>query len=126
MNKPPESALRQLAGMLNKPLYVALRQPRDTTRLNELLEAHLRWAVAAEHRGELFASGPFVAEGAATGAMGGMTIVRAETEDVARAILAQDPFVQAGVVAIELRKWVLMEGSFTVNVRFSDQHARIL
>ncbi|MFT4193523.1 YciI family protein [Ottowia sp.] len=126
MSKPPESALRLLAGMLNKPLYVALRQPRDTTRMNELLEAHLRWAVAAEQRGELFASGPFVAEGAAPGALGGMTIVRAGTEDGARAILAQDPFVQAGVVDIELRKWVLMEGSFTVNVRFSDQRSRIL
>lgn len=118
-------AAQQLLGsMLNKPLYVVLRTPRDTTRMGELLEPHLRWAVAAERRGELFASGPFVVEGGTPGALGGMTIVRAASEDEARAILAGDPFVAEGVFAIEVRRWLLMEGGFTVNVRLSDQSIR--
>ena len=120
------AAAQQLLGsMLNKPLYVVLRTPRDLTRMDELLEAHLHWAVAAERRGELFASGPFVAEGGTPGALGGMSIVRAASEDEARAILAGDPFVAEGVFAIEVRRWLLMEGGFTVNVRFSDQSTRI-
>jgi len=119
------TAAQQLLGsMLNKPLYVVLRTPRDTTRMGELLEAHLRWAIAAEQRGELFASGPFVAEGGTPGALGGMSILRAASEDEARAILAGDPFVAEGVFAIEVRRWLLMEGGFTVNVRLSDQSTR--
>ena len=113
-----------LRSMLNKPLYVALRTPVDTTRMSELLEPHLRWAIAAERRGELFASGPFVAEGEAPGALGGMSILRAGSQDEALAILAGDPFVAEGVFAVEVRRWLLMEGGFTVNVRLSDQSAR--
>jgi uncharacterized protein YciI len=115
-----------LRAMLNKPLYVALRQPRDTARMGELLEPHLRWAIAAEQRGELFASGPFVAEGVAPGALGGMSILRAASLEEAQQILAQDPFVREGVVTVEIRKWLLMEGGMTVTLRFSDQSSRLL
>jgi uncharacterized protein YciI len=119
------AAQQLLQSMLNKPLYVVLRTPQDSTRMGELLEAHLRWAIAAERRGELFASGPFVAPGGTPGALGGMSILRAASEDEARAILASDPFVAEGVYAIEVRRWLLMEGGFSVNVRFSDQSTRL-
>jgi len=115
-----------LEAMLNKPLYVALREPRDLRRIQELLPAHLEWAVQAERRGELFASGPFAAEGCPPGAAGGMTIVRAGSHAEAEAILAMDPFVKEGLVTITIRKWILMEGGFTVTMRFSDQSASIL
>lgn len=120
-----DAARRLLQSMLNKPLYVALRTPLDTTRMSELLEAHLQWAIAAEQRGELFASGPFVADGAAPGSLGGLSIVRASSDEEARSILARDPFVEHGVIAIDLRRWLLMEGGFTVNVRFSNQSGRL-
>jgi uncharacterized protein YciI len=119
-------AQEMLRAMLNKPLFVALRNPADLTKSASLLEAHLQWAIAAERRGELFASGPFVAEGAAPGSLGGMTIVRAASHDEARRILEQDPFVREGVVSIDLRKWSLMEGGVTVSMRFSDQTARLM
>lgn len=115
-----------LAAMLNKSLYVALRRPVDARRMAEFLEAHLLWAVSAERRGELFASGPFVAEGAAPGSAGAMSILRAGTEEEARAILAGDPFVESGAVAFELHCWMVMEGGFTVTVRFSDQSSRLI
>ena len=123
---PSEAAQLLLRSMLNKPLYVALRMPRDLARMEELLEPHLQWAIAAEQGGELFASGPFVAEGIATGTLGGMSIVRAASEDEARAVLARDPFVAQGAVSIELRRWMLMEGGFTLTVRLSDQSSRLL
>jgi uncharacterized protein YciI len=117
---------QMLAAMLNKPLYVALREPRDLRRIQELLPSHLEWAVQAERRGELFASGPFAAEGVQPGAAGGMSIVRAGSHTEAEAILARDPFVCEGLVSVTIRKWVVMEGGFTVTVRFSDQSARLL
>lgn len=121
-----EAAQLLLRSMLNKPLYVALRTPRDLARMEQLMEQHLQWAIAAEQRGELFASGPFVADGVPAGALGGMSIVRAASEDEARSILARDPFVAEGAVSIELRRWMLMEGGFTVTVRLSDQSSRLL
>lgn len=116
----------QLAAMLNKPLYVALREPRDLRRIQALLPAHLEWAIQAERRGELFASGPFAAEGVQPGAAGGMTIVRAGSHAEAEALLARDPFVKEGLVTVTIRKWIVMEGGFSVTVRFSDQSARLL
>ncbi|WP_321967845.1 YciI family protein [Burkholderia cepacia] len=123
---PTPSANDLLAAMLNKPLYVALRQPLDLTRMTEWLSAHLEWAIRAEQRGELFASGPFDARDAAPGTAGGMSIVRASSVQEAEQILSSDPFIREGVFKAEVRKWILMEGSVTVNVRFSNQTAHVL
>ena len=111
----------QMAGMLNKPFFVALRKPADLSRLDVLVEAHLEWAVQAERRGELFMSGPFVAEGTKPGTQGSMMILRADSEAAAWRILEQDPFIKQGVFTAEVKRWVLMEGSMTVSVRFSDR-----
>lgn len=117
----PSSEQAMLGAMLNKPLYVVLRTPVDLSRLNELLPAHLEWAVQCEKRGELFASGPFVQDGAAPGSQGSMSIVRADSVAEVQRIMSGDPFIQQGVFTIDIKKWVLMEGGFTVSVRFSDQ-----
>jgi len=110
-----------MQGMLKKPLYVVLRTPVDLSRINELLPAHLEWAVQCEKRGELFASGPFVQEGGAPGTGGGMSIFRADYVAEVERILSGDPFIQQGVYAADIKKWLLMEGGVTVTFRFSDQ-----
>lgn len=115
-----------LRAMLNKPLYVALRQPADLSHVNELLEEHLRWAVSSEQRGELFASGPFVADGIPPGTLGGLSILRADSIAEARQILEGDPFIRNGVFTVDLRKWMVMEGGLSLTVRFSDRSGRIL
>lgn len=116
-----DKARSLLEKMLQKPLYVALRTPNDLSRFNELLEPHLQWAIAAEARGELFASGPFVAPDSVPGALGGMSIVRAASLEEAQKILSEDPFVKQQVYIPSIKKWLLMEGGFNVTVRFSDQ-----
>lgn len=121
-----QSAQDMLRAMLNKPLYVAIRSTVNRERMTELLEAHLQWAVTAEQRGELFASGPFVADGTPPGALGGMSILRAASVEETLEILSQDPFVKEGAVTVEVRKWMLMEGSMTFTVRLSDQSTQLL
>jgi uncharacterized protein YciI len=120
------SAQELLAGMLKKPLFVVLRKPRDLSRLAELLEAHLMWAIVAEKRGELFASGPFVSAHASPGELGGMSILRAADEAEALGIVQADPFIANGLYDVEIRKWLLMEGGLTVHVSFSDQRYSLL
>ncbi|MDX3895228.1 YciI family protein [Pusillimonas sp.] len=117
----PAQAQALMQAMLNKPLYVALRTPVDLSRINELLSAHLEWVVQCERRGELFASGPFVAGDGPPGAHGGMSIFRADSVAEAQRILSGDPFIQQGVFTAEIKKWMLMEGGMTVTLRFSDQ-----
>lgn len=117
----PSQAQALMQGMIKKPLYVVLRIPVDMSRLNQLLPAHLEWAVQCEKRGELFASGPFMQEGTAPGSQGGMSIVRADSVEEVQRILSGDPFIQQGVFTVDIKKWMLMEGGFTVSVRFSDQ-----
>ncbi|VVN79212.1 YciI family protein [Pseudomonas fluorescens] len=115
-----------LAGMLNKPLFVAFRTPQDLTRMSELLGAHLQWAIAAQNRGELFASGPFVSDQHAPGQAGGMSILRAADLAEAERLIRTDPFIANGVFGVEIRKWMLMEGGLTVHVTFSDKRASLL
>lgn len=117
----PAQAQALMQGMLKKTLYVVLRTPVDLSRINDLLPAHLEWAMQCEKRGELFASGPFVADGGAPGSAGGMSIFRAGSVEEVERILSGDPFIQQGVFSVEIKKWVLMEGGFTLSVRFSDQ-----
>lgn len=117
-----EGAQRLLAQMLNKSFYVVIRIPADLSKFQGLLEAHLQWAISAEKRGELFASGPFVSEQAGVpGSSGGMSIIRASTPEAAHQILSEDPFIKNGVYIPEIKKWLLMEGGMTVTMRFSDQ-----
>jgi len=112
--------------MLNKTLFVVLRRPANLARAADLLEAHLNWAVAMEKRGSLFASGPFAVEqGARPGSQGGLSILRAASEDEVRQLLASDPFISEGAYSADIKRWVLMEGSLTTTVRFSDQSSRI-
>ncbi|MFJ3681363.1 YciI family protein [Pseudomonas sp. NPDC090208] len=115
-----------LAGMLNKPLYAAFRTPRDLSQMHDLLGAHLQWAIDAERRGELFASGPFVSDHAAPGELGGMSILRAADMAEAERLMQADPFIANGVFNVEIRKWMLMEGGLTVHVTFSDKRASLL
>lgn len=51
----------------------------------------------------------------------GMTIVRAGSLELARAILEKDPFVAAGLRAFDLHEWHLMEGALHLTVLASQQ-----
>ena len=105
---------------------MAFRTPQDLTRMSELLGAHLQWAIAAQNRGELFASGPFVSEQYAPGQLGGMTILRAADQAEAERLVQADPFIANGVFGAEVRKWMLMEGGITVHMTFSDKRGSLL
>ncbi|MHC5351886.1 YciI family protein [Metapseudomonas furukawaii] len=115
-----------LAGMLNKPLFVVTRTPRDLARMPELLDAHLRWAIRAQNRGELFASGPFVSDQASPGELGGMSILRATDQAEAERLIQSDPFISEGVYDVDVRKWLLMEGGLTIHVSFSNKSYSLL
>jgi uncharacterized protein YciI len=107
-------------GMLRKKLYVVLSSSKGA-ELKPHLPEHLRYMIALEKEGKLFASGPFD-----MGTSGdGMTILRVDTADEARALAERDPFVVNKIRTYEIREWTLMEGTFGVTVNFSDRSVAI-
>jgi len=107
-------------GMLRLKLFVIFSFGKGLD-LKPYLADHLTYMIELEREGKLFASGPF-----GDGTRGdGMTIVRAENEEEARAIAQRDPFVVNGIRTFTLQSWTLMEGSLSVTVNFSDRSAKI-
>ena len=117
-----EERIRQLTQrMLRKKLYVILSKGGATAdQIAALVPEHLEYMIGLEKKGVLFASGPLTTSpGAPAG--DGLTILRASSEDEARAIASADPFVINKLRSFDVREWTLMEGSFGVKVNFSDQ-----
>jgi uncharacterized protein len=107
-------------GMLRLKLFVIFSQGKGLD-LKPYLAEHLEYMVDLERQGKLFASGPL---GDSTRG-DGMTIVRAASEEEARELALRDPFVVNGIRTFTVQPWILMEGSLSVTVNFSDQTARI-
>lgn len=68
------------------------------------LPAHREYLQQLDADGTLVLSGPF------TDRRGGMVMIRAESEEAARAIVEADPLVSSGVDTYELRHWRLTGG----------------
>jgi len=122
-----QSVMDTVAPMLNKRLWVCITDTTDGTSPAELFEhlpAHLEHQVALEKGGALFAAGPLRKPGVPPGAKG-LIIVRADSEEEARAIFDADPVHAAGVRDYELFEWTMNEGRITLSFDFSDQTARL-
>jgi uncharacterized protein len=104
--------------MLKKRLFVALSKavaPAEQMLPN--VTEHLRYMTRLEAEGLLFASGPFVQEGVLVG--DGLTILRTETIEQARALMDAEPLTAGGFRQYELRSRELREGRITVTLSAS-------
>ena len=80
---------------------------RDATR-----PAHRAYLGELTERGQLALSGPFVG-----GEDGALLVFEAPTEDGARALVADDPFVVEGLVAeVTVREWQTVMGRLAPHV----------
>lgn len=87
----------------------------DAEAIGEHVDKHVAWLLGLEAEGVLFLSGPLLS-GPGTGPGSGVTVIRAEDQDAARAIAAADPFVQAGLRTFTVHRWRLNEGHVAVTV----------
>jgi uncharacterized protein YciI len=126
MSASGEERIRQLtARMLRKKLYVVLSKGATTPdQIAAMLPQHLEYMIGLEKQGVLFASGPLTAAQDRP-AGDGLTILRAESAEAARAIAATDPFVVNKLRTFEVREWTVMEGSLGLTVNFSDQSLQV-
>ena len=87
----------------------------DQKAIDEHAEKHVAWLLGLEADGVLFLSGPLLS-GPGTGPGSGVTVIRADDGDAARAIAAADPFVQAGLRTFTVHGWWLNEGNVAVTI----------
>lgn len=104
--------------MLRLQLYVGFSTLVEGADLRAVLSEHLDYMVDLERRGLLFASGPFLQDdGTLDGS--GMTVVRAADRAEAETILMADPFHRAGLRTLQVRAWLVNEGSMALTLSFS-------
>jgi uncharacterized protein len=107
--------------MLRKRLFVVTLTSNATPdQMMPYLADHLEYMTELARQRVLFASGPFLGpEGAPTG--DGLSIFNTSTAEEARNYAERDPFYIRGLRKIEVKEWMLMEGSLTVTLNFAER-----
>ncbi len=101
--------------MWSKKFWVVMSKGNGRDLVPHLAE-HLDYLIALEAEGKVFASGPMNVPGSGDG----MTILRVETEEEARAIANADPLVSKLGRTFTLHPWTVNEGQMTLTVSFSQ------
>lgn len=112
----------QERGSLALELYMVRSTPGDDVALlQQTLPAHL------EYQGEMEAAGKLVLAGPLSDPTGenmfgeGLIIYRASSLDEARGFAEGDPMHKAGARSFDIRRWLVNEGSLSLNVSLSKQ-----
>lgn len=115
----------QERGSLALELYVVETTAAKPAQLADTLPAHLQYQLEQERCGALVFAGPLSDDTGEQMQGNGLIIYRAESMQAARAIADADPMHAAGVRTYTLRKWLVNEGSFQLNVTLSAQSVRL-
>jgi uncharacterized protein YciI len=117
----PKQVEQLTSRMLRKKLFlVNLKAKTTPEKMMPYLAEHLDYMTELSRQGVLFASGPFLgANGAPTG--DGVSIFNTASAEEARQFAERDPFYVHGLREIEVREWMLMEGSMTVTLDFAQR-----
>ena len=87
--------------------------------VKENLPDHLAYQRTLESNGSLMLAGPISDESGEEMQGAGMVILRAASMEDAKALADNDPMHKSGARNYVLRKWLLNEGSLSVNVGLS-------
>lgn len=113
-------------GSLAFELYVVESTPAtspDEVRAN--LPDHLTYQKSLENAGQLVFAGPMSDESGTEMQGVGLIIYRAESFDAARELAESDPMHRSGARKYTLRKWMINEGSLSINIKLSEQRVRL-
>ena len=115
-------SIAQERGSLAHELYVVFSEPAaPPEQMKEKLGEHLAYQAEQEKIGSLVMAGPM---SDATGELMegvGMIIYRAESLEAARKLAENDPMHSSGTRTFSIRRWLINEGSITLNVKLSAQ-----
>lgn len=107
-------------GALALELYVAHSTPAKAPEdVKAALLDHLSYQAELERSGHLAFAGPMSDETGAHMQGMGLIIYRADSLEAARALAENDPMHKTGARRFVLRRWMINEGSFTLQVGLS-------
>ena len=113
-------------GALALELYVATSTPaKEPQDVKASLPDHLAYQAQLERAGSLAFAGPMSDETGEHMQGVGMIVYRAESLDAARALADGDPMHQSGARTYHLRRWMINEGSLSLNVGLSTGHVTL-
>ena len=107
-------------GALALELYIVDSRPQKPPEVvKENLPAHLEYHRAHEENGTLVLAGPQSDETGEHMQGAGIVVYRASSMEEARALADGDPMHSSGARSYTLRKWLVNEGSLSLNVGLS-------
>ena len=113
-------------GSLAMELYMVVSTPEQgPEKLQENLPAHLAYQAEQEQNGALVMAGPLSDETGELMQGTGLIIYRAESLAAATAIADSDPMHQSGARRYAIKRWLVNEGSFQIDVKLSAQKVRL-
>ncbi len=111
-------------GALALELYIIDSIPaKDPEALKAVLPDHLAYQHTLEENGTLVLAGPQSDDTGDQMQGRGLIVYRAASMDDARALAEADPMHATGTRRFELRKWLVNEGSLSLNVGLSTGKA---
>lgn len=115
----------QERGSLACEMYAIISTPVAPEKLQENLPAHLAYQAEQEQKGHLAMAGPL---SDLTGEMMegmGLIVYRAESLEAAIALADADPMHKSGTREYTIRRWLVNEGSFQLDIKLSAQSVKI-
>jgi len=109
-------------GSLAHELYVVFSEPAaPPEQMKQQLPKHLAFQAEQEKVGSLVMAGPMSDTSGDLMEGVGMIIYRADSLDAARRITENDPMHSSGCRTFSIRRWLVNEGSISINVKLSAQ-----
>ncbi len=113
-------------GSLAFELFVVQSTPAKSPEdLKANLPAHLAYQGKLEAEGSLVFAGPMSDETGTQMQGIGLIVYRAKSFEDARALAEADPMHSTGTRSFTLRKWMINEGSLTLNLGLSRQSVEL-
>lgn len=115
----------QQRGSLACEMYAIVSTPIKPENLQSNLPAHLEYQGQMEQQGNLVMAGPLSDLSGEAMEGVGMIIYRAESLEAAKALADADPMHSSGTRDYTIRRWLVNEGSFQLDIKLSAQSVRI-
>jgi len=118
-------AAAQQRGALALELYVVESSAERPEQLQATLPAHLAYQAEREADGSLVFAGPLSDDSGEQMNGSGLIVYRAPSLQAARALADADPMHANGTRSYRLRRWLVNEGSLTLQVKLSAQRVTL-
>jgi len=113
-------------GSLALELYMVISTPEKPPEdLQKNLPAHLAYQSEQEQEGRLVMAGPLSDHSGDLMEGVGMIVYRAASLEAAKSIADADPMHKSGTRSYTIRRWLVNEGSFQLDIKLSAQSIRL-